>query len=149
MTRHVVARVGEIAPGGRKIFTVAGRTVGVFHVNGEYHALLNRCPHQGAPLCEGMLVSLVESSGPGEYRTVRQGEMLRCPWHGWEFDIRTGQSWCDPSKLRVKTYPVSVESGEGFVSGESSGSEESFVKGPYVAEKYEVSVQDEYVVVEI
>lgn len=137
MSRHIVARVGEIGPGQRKFLTVAGRTVGIFNLNGEYFALLNRCPHQGAPLCTGMLMSLVESSGPGEYSVVRPAEMLRCPWHGWEFDIRTGQSWCDPSKIRVKTYPVSVESGA------------QFVKGPYVAETYPVTVEDEYVVVDL
>ena len=137
MSRHVVARVGEIASGGRKLLHIAGRSLGVFNLKGEYFALVNRCPHQGAPLCEGMLVSLVESSGPGEYRLVRSEEMLRCPWHGWEFDIRTGQSWCEPSKLRVKTYPVSVESGA------------KFVKGPYTAEVYPVRVEDDYVVVDI
>jgi nitrite reductase/ring-hydroxylating ferredoxin subunit len=137
MSRHVVARVGEIAPGQRKILEVSGRRIGVFHFNGEYFALLDRCPHQGASLCSGMLVSLVDSSEPGEYRMSRQAEMLRCPWHGWEFDIRTGQSWCDPAKVRVKTYPVTVEPGA------------ELAKGPYVATTYSVTVEDDYVLVEI
>jgi nitrite reductase/ring-hydroxylating ferredoxin subunit len=137
MSRHVIAKVGEIAPGQRKILEVGGRRIGVFHSNGEYFALLDRCPHQGASLCSGMLLSLVDSSGPGEYRTSRQAEMLRCPWHGWEFDIRTGQSWCDPSKLRVKTYPVTVEPGA------------ELAKGPYVATTYSVTVEDDYVLVDI
>jgi nitrite reductase/ring-hydroxylating ferredoxin subunit len=137
MSRHVVAKVGEIPPGQRKILVIGERRIGVFHSNGQYFALLDRCPHQGASLCSGMLFSLVDSSGPGEYRTSRESEMLRCPWHGWEFDIRTGQSWCDPSKMRVKTYPVSVEPGA------------ELVKGPYVAETYPVAVEDEYVLVEI
>jgi nitrite reductase/ring-hydroxylating ferredoxin subunit len=137
MSRHVVAKVGEIGPGQRKILTVGGRRIGVFHSDREYFALLDRCPHQGASLCSGMLLSLVDSSGPGEYRMSRQAEMLRCPWHGWEFDIRTGQSWCDPSKLRVKTYPVSVGPGADLL------------KGPYVAVTYPVTVEDEYVWVEL
>lgn len=137
MTRHVAAKVGEIPPGERKLITVGGRRIGVFHSHGEYFALLDRCPHQGASLCTGMLFSLVDSAGPGDYRTSRQGEMLRCPWHGWEFDIRTGQSWCDPSKLRVRTYAVSIEPGSDLV------------KGPYVAETYPVTVEDDYVLVEI
>jgi nitrite reductase/ring-hydroxylating ferredoxin subunit len=137
MSRHVVAKVGEIAPGQRKILEVAGRRIGVFCSHGEYFALLDRCPHQGASLCNGMLVSLVDSTEPGEYRMSRQSEMLRCPWHGWEFDIRTGQSWCDPSKLRVKTYPVSVEPGIDVV------------KGPYVAETYPVAVENDYILVEL
>jgi hypothetical protein len=84
-----------------------------------------------------MIVSLVDSSEPGEYRMSRQAEMLRCPWHGWEFDIRTGQSWCDPAKVRVKTYPVTVEPGA------------ELAKGPYVATTYSVTVEDDYVLVEI
>jgi nitrite reductase/ring-hydroxylating ferredoxin subunit len=137
MTRHVVAKVGEIAPGQRRIVTVGGRRIGVFHSHGEYFALLDRCPHQGASLCSGMLMGLIDSSGPGEYRMTRPAEMLRCPWHGWEFDIRTGQSWCDPTKLRVKTYPASVESGA------------ELAKGPYVAETYRVTVEDDYVLIEL
>jgi len=137
MSRHVVARDGEIPVGGRKLVTVAGRTVGIFHLAGEYFALLNRCPHQGASLCTGMLVGLADSNEPGEYHLTRQGEMLRCPWHGWEFDIRTGQSWCEPSRLRVKAYPVSVEAGARLV------------KGPYVAETYEVTLEDDYVILTI
>ncbi len=136
-TRHVVARIDEIPPGSRKIVEVAGRSIGIFNVDGELHALRNRCPHQGGPLCEGFVMASLRSSGPGDY-DHRPGEALvRCPWHGWEFDVRTGQSWFDPQKTRVKRYPVSVEAGER-------------VPGPYVAERYEVSVEDDrYVVVEL
>src|SRR6476469_1946476 len=109
MASHAVAGVGEIPPGGRKIVEIGGRSIGVFNVNGEYFALRNRCPHQGGPLCEGRLAGGVESPRPGEYEYVRDGEILRCPWHGWEFDLKTGQSWFDPAGTRVRTYPVSVE----------------------------------------
>ncbi|HST76325.1 MAG TPA: Rieske (2Fe-2S) protein [Acetobacteraceae bacterium] len=137
MARHVVASVGEIAPGDCKIVTVQGREIGVFNVGGEHFALINRCPHEGAPLCRGVLVGLAESDRPGQFRLVRQGEMLRCPWHGWEFDIRTGQSWCDPDTVRARSYAVTVEPGE------------TLAKGPFVAETVPVSVEREYVVVEI
>lgn len=80
MSRHIVARVNEIAPGSCKIVTIKGREIGVFHVNDEFFAVINRCMHQGAPLCRGMLVSRLESPTPGEYKLSRQGEMLRCPW---------------------------------------------------------------------
>jgi nitrite reductase/ring-hydroxylating ferredoxin subunit len=137
MARHVVASVGEIAPGDCKIVTVQGREIGVFNVGGEHFALINRCPHEGAPLCRGVLVGLAESNRPGQFRLVRQGEMLRCPWHGWEFDIRTGQSWCDPDTVRARSYAVTVEPGE------------TMAKGPFVAETVPVSVEREYVVVEV
>ncbi|MBN9559867.1 MAG: Rieske (2Fe-2S) protein [Alphaproteobacteria bacterium] len=137
MARHVVASLGEIAPGDCKIVTVQGREIGVFNVGGEHFALINRCPHEGAPLCRGVLVGLAESDRPGQFRLVRQGEMLRCPWHGWEFDIRTGQSWCDPDSVRARSYAVTVEPGE------------TLAKGPFVAETVPVSVEREYVVVEV
>ncbi len=135
MTRHVVAAVGEIAPGGCKIVTLQGREVGVFFVNGEYFALFNRCPHEGAPLCLGRLFAAMESERPGEYRLARDGEMLRCPWHGWEYDIRTGQSWCEPEGVRARTYDVVVEQGA------------TLGKGPFVAETFPVEVERDYVVV--
>src|SRR5215211_2888462 len=109
MTRYIIATVAEIPPGGRKIVEIAGRSIGVFNLGGEFFALRNRCPHQGGPLCAGSLGGLVSSPGPGEYHYSRAGEIVRCPWHGWEFDIRTGQSWCDPARVRVRSYPVTVE----------------------------------------
>ena len=74
---------------------------------------------------------------PGRYRVSRHGEMLRCPWHGWEFDLRTGQSWCDPEHTWVKSYNVTVEPGA------------EIVQGPYVAETFPVRVEGEYLVVEL
>jgi 3-phenylpropionate/trans-cinnamate dioxygenase ferredoxin subunit len=138
MAKHIVATTAEIPPGGRKIVEVAGRSIGVFNLDGEFLALRNRCPHQGGPLCEGGLSGLVEAALPGEYRYSRRGEMLRCPWHGWEFDLRTGQSWFDPGRTRVRRYPVSVEPpGAGLAPG------------PYIAETYPVSVEAQYSVVEV
>lgn len=144
MARYVVGRVSEIPVGGRKVVEVAGRSIGVFNLDGEFYALRNRCPHQAGPLCEGHLVGLILSSDPGEYRYLRPGEILRCPWHGWEFDVRTGQSWIDPQKVRVRRYETFVEPAEEL-AGEMAG----FAKGPYVAETYSVSVDDNLVVVEI
>ena len=137
MGRHVVAAVGEIAPGTCKIVTVKGREIGVFNVNQQFFALINRCPHQGAPLCTGMILSRLESKSPGDYRLTRPGEMLRCPWHCWEFDIRTGQSWCDPGSVQARTFSVVVEPGE------------SLAKGPFAAETVPVSVEQDYVVITV
>jgi nitrite reductase/ring-hydroxylating ferredoxin subunit len=135
MNRHIVAAANEIAPGQKKIVTVRDREIGIFNVNGEYFALANRCPHAGGPMCEGRIVALVEPSRPGEYKLARKGEFLRCPWHGWEFDIRTGQSWCDPKSLKVRQFKIAVEPGE------------TLTKGPYVAEVFPVKVEENYVVV--
>ena len=144
MAAYVVATVGEIPPGKRKIVEVAGRSIGVFNVGGTFHALRNRCPHQGGPLCQGRLSGLVISSKPGEYEYVRDGEILRCPWHGWEFDLKTGQSWFDPARIRVRTYEVTVETPPC-----EDLSAPGMQQGPYVAETYQVRVDEERVVVYI
>lgn len=137
MSKHVVAAVTDIPPGERKLVTVRGRPIAIFNLHGEFFGLLNRCPHQGGPMCEGRIDGLVEAKVPGEYRYTHQGEVLRCPWHGWEFDIRTGQSWCDPGRINLKLYPIEVTPGQ------------SVVKGPYVAETIPVSVENDYVVVDV
>ena len=136
MAKHVVAAVGDIPPGTRRLAQVNGRAIVVFNLGGEFFALNNRCPHRGGSLCQGKQTGLVESDGPGNYRYSRPGEIIRCPWHGWEFDIRTGQSWCDPTRVRARPYTVSVQPGTRLVAG------------PYVAETEPVSVENDYVVVE-
>jgi nitrite reductase/ring-hydroxylating ferredoxin subunit len=112
MGRHIIGRVSELPPGERRIVEVAGRSIGVFNVHGKYYALRNRCPHQGAPLCLGAIKGMALPSKPGEYVWGREGEILRCPWHGWEFDILTGRSIFNPHRVRVRTYEVSVEPDE-------------------------------------
>lgn len=137
MSCHVVAAVGEIAPGASKLVTVKGRDIALFNVDGKYFALFNRCPHAGASLCSGKIVRRVEASEPGTYRLAPDLTMLRCPWHGWQFDIATGQAWCDPDTLKVRNYPVAVEAGA------------QLAQGPYVAETFPVSVDQAYVVIEM
>lgn len=146
MPKHIVATVDEIPPGQRKVVEVAGRLIGVFNLNGEFFALRNACPHQGGPLCNGRLTGFITAAQPGEYSYTRRGEILRCPWHGWEFDIKTGQSWFDPAKTRVRNYPVTVERlTPDAVTPPAPGLE----PGPYLAETYPVTVEQSYVVVDI
>jgi nitrite reductase/ring-hydroxylating ferredoxin subunit len=137
MSRHVVATVDEIAPGNSKLVTVKGREIGVFNVAGSFYALANRCPHAGGALCQGEIVGLPQSDGPGHYRMVRKGEFVRCPWHGWEYEIATGQSYCDPKSTVARQFQISVEPGA------------ELVKGPYIAESFPVSIEKQYVVVEL
>jgi nitrite reductase/ring-hydroxylating ferredoxin subunit len=153
MAKHTVALIGEIPPGGRKIVEIAGRSIGVFNVNGDFFALRNRCPHQGAELCRGTICGFVASASPGEYTITRNGEVLRCPWHGWEFDIRSGQSCFDPSKVRVRRYEVSIEeiadyANEPPASPETTGAQ-GLQKGPYQAETYAVSIEQRTIVVDV
>ena len=137
MARHVVARAEEIAVGDRKLVTIDGKRVVVFNLKGEFFALSDTCPHRGGSLSQGIVTGLVQSAGPGDYRHTRIGEIVRCPWHQWEFDIRTGRSWCDPRRLRLMAYDVAVEPGA------------KLIEGPYVAETFKVSLEDNYVVIEV
>ena len=102
-----VARVDEIPPGGRKIVTVEGRSLGIFNVKGTFVAVLNVCPHELAPVCLGRLGGTTLPSLPGEYCWGREGEILACPWHGWEFDLLTGRALADPRR-RLRRFPVTV-----------------------------------------
>jgi nitrite reductase/ring-hydroxylating ferredoxin subunit len=111
MASFVVAPLAELPPGSRRIVEVQGRSIGVFNVRGELFALRNACPHQGAPLCLGSLDGTAAPSAPGVYEWSRDGEILSCPWHGWEFDIRTGRSVFNPHRTRVRAYEVTVEDG--------------------------------------
>ncbi len=134
MARYIVGSVSELPPSSRRIVSVKGREIGVFNVKGRYYALRNLCPHQGAPLCRGELTGLAWSDEPGEIEWTRAGEILRCPWHGWEFDIRTG-STVFQSRARVKTYDVHIE----------KAALERLIEG---VETYPVRVEDEVVILE-
>lgn len=127
--RHVVARTDEIPPGERIIVEVDGRQVGVFNIDGEFVAFLHRCPHMGGPLCDGRVIGLVESSGPGDVRLDETRKFLTCPLHGWEFDIHTGQSYFDPAKVRAKRSPVEVRSGADLAADGSTGDVAGEVEG--------------------
>jgi len=136
MARHVIAALREFPEGTRKLVDIKSRPIVIFNIKGEFFALADRCPHQGGRLSEGRLVGLIEASEPGCYRYSRRGEIIRCPWHGWEFDVRTGKSWCEPDRVRARQFSVSIAPGA------------TLVEGPYVAETFPVRVEDDYVVLE-
>ena len=145
-----MGRAADLPPGERLIVTLEGRSTGVFNVNGTFHALRNQCPHQQAPLCRGALKGLLTADDPDHVRLTRHGEILRCPWHGWEFDLRTGQSWFDPARVLVRRYDVSVEPGARLLAEpDAPPGMEGLQPGPYVAETFPVSVEQRYVLVEI
>jgi len=106
---HTVCRMDELPPGQRKIVQIGKKSIGVFNVAGEYFALLNVCPHQMAPLCEGRICGYSPPSEVGEFKWEREGEIIRCPWHGWEFDIKTGKSIFNPHRVRTASYPVQLD----------------------------------------
>lgn len=109
-----MARTVDITPGECRIVEIKRHSVGVFNVNGEFVAVLNVCPHELAPVCRGPVGGTTLPSCPGEYRWGRDGEILSCPWHGWEFDLLTGNSLTDP-RVRVRRYPTEVHDDTIFV----------------------------------
>jgi nitrite reductase (NADH) small subunit len=101
-----IAKVADIPPGTRKIVEIDGRSIGVFNVSGTFVAVLNFCPHQGGAVCQGRVFSK-------NLPETELQEVLACPDHNWEFDLRTGRA-LDHEK-RLMMYPVLVENGTVYV----------------------------------
>ncbi len=112
---HAVAEVAEIPPGERKIVEIEGQSVGVFRVGDEYVAILNVCPHEFAPVCMGRVGGTTLPSAPGEWKWGREGEILACPWHGWEFELLTGKALF-ANRPRLRLFPIKVEGETIYVS---------------------------------
>lgn len=112
MTRHKICPAAELPPGTSRIVNLERRSIGVFNVDGHLYALRNACPHQGGPLCLGSVGGTMLPSAPQSYEYGLEGRVIRCPWHGWEFDLTTGRSPFGSQEERVRTYPVAVEDGQ-------------------------------------
>jgi len=113
---YPVATTDELSEdGGRVITEVDGQEVAVFRFGEEYFAMANFCVHEAGPLCEGEItgdISIGQDGWSWEYEDEEQ--YVRCPWHGWVFDIRTGINASD-SRYAVPTYQVEVEDETVFV----------------------------------
>ncbi len=119
MTLLLVCREGELPEGAVRIVAAGADEIGVFYRGGEYRAYLNRCLHQGGPACEGIhLPRVLDVVGPGnEYRgqTFAEGTMhFICPWHGWEYDVDTGECVADRS-MRLRRYDIVRQDGRVYV----------------------------------
>jgi nitrite reductase/ring-hydroxylating ferredoxin subunit len=134
--RFIIGRPSDFPAGSTQIVEVRGHSIGVFNVGGVLYALLNRCPHQGGPLCLGTVWSGLESTEPGSFVRRPDAPVVECPWHSWEFDLQTGQSYCDPRSTRVRTYPVTTEA-----------QKRERHEGPYRAQTIPVEVEDDVVVI--
>lgn len=109
-----VASLPDVEREGRVIARIVGREIGVVldPATGRLYAVRNRCPHRGAPLCLGNFVER-QAGRPGEYALAGR-RVLRCPWHGWEFDLESGRCPDDP-RMRVAVYPVRIVAGRVLV----------------------------------
>jgi nitrite reductase (NADH) small subunit len=112
--RHFVCAADALAPGERIVGDFGGLSIGVFNVGGSFYALHNRCPHRGGALCLGPVTGTAVADAGFRFVYGRAGELLRCAWHGWEFEIASGRSLVD-ARVRAKTFPVEVEDGRVYV----------------------------------
>jgi len=108
-----VCAAAELEEGGVRIVPNGNSSIGVFRKNGAFFAVRNACPHQGAPLCLGKLTTTYAPSSVHDYEPALEGHVLRCPWHGWEFEITTGKGLYD-ARSRIKTYATRVD-GDGVL----------------------------------
>ncbi|MFZ5849916.1 MAG: Rieske (2Fe-2S) protein [Actinomycetota bacterium] len=104
----VVCDAAELRPGERRICDVDGRSIGVFNVAGRFYALRNGCPHKGGALCEGPVCGTTLPTQDRTFPYGHDGRIVRCAWHGWEFDITTGRALADP-RFHARTYPAWVD----------------------------------------
>ena len=111
----VVCRADELADGERRLVRVGNRRIGVFRVEGRFYALHGTCPHAAGALCEGPLTGTAMPTDFFTYEYGNAGRILRCAWHGLEFDVTTGRSLVD-ERMRARTYPVHVDNGDVVVS---------------------------------
>ena len=86
-----VGKLSDLAPGSSKVIDANGKALALFNVGGVVYAMDNTCRHRGGPLGEGML----------------DGDVVTCPWHMWEYNVRTGELVANPS-IKVSTYPVQL-----------------------------------------
>ena len=143
--RVVVAPLSGFPDGERRIVEVGGRSIGVFRVGESFYGIRNRCPHQGGPLCLGHLLGDAVADAPGQARITADPLRIACPWHGWEYDLDSGQSFMGTSAPGVRSYGVGLEGGGALLEATTARSGQR-IPGPYVAETFEVKVEDEYVV---
>lgn len=94
-----VAETADLPPGTGKLIQADGHEIALFNVDGEFFAIDNICSHSGGPLCEGEL----------------RADTIECPWHGAQFNVRTGVAMCPPAPANVRSFPVEVRDNDVFI----------------------------------
>jgi nitrite reductase/ring-hydroxylating ferredoxin subunit len=109
MAEWFVAKASDLPDGDRRIVTAGNNEIGVFHHGGTYYAYSNYCVHSGGPACEGILINqvvdLIAADRTYQGQTFSDEVHFVCPWHGYEYELTTGQCVGD-RKLKLKKYEV-------------------------------------------
>ena len=115
MSLHLVAQLEDLQDSKPIVFTVAGRSLGLIRSKDEVFAVRNVCPHKRAPICRGQVRGTMLPSDPNTFVFGLEGQVLQCPWHGWEFDLKTGRTICDAEDKKLTFYSVVVKDGAVYV----------------------------------
>jgi 3-phenylpropionate/trans-cinnamate dioxygenase ferredoxin subunit len=114
--RFRVCSESDVAPGQTMLVRGARRSVLLCRsADGEYLAVAPKCPHQGADLRYGTFGGAIVDDGVGHYRFDESCLAVRCPWHGWEYDARSGRPLAADNATHIAVYRVTVEDGEVYV----------------------------------
>jgi nitrite reductase/ring-hydroxylating ferredoxin subunit len=118
MAEWFVAKTSEFQDGDRRIVTAGPREIGVIFKGGAYYAYSNVCLHQGGPACEGLMIeNVVDIINPDRtYEGQTFGDEMHfvCPWHGWEYDLKTGEVIGD-RKQKLRKFEVVQRGDEIYV----------------------------------
>jgi nitrite reductase/ring-hydroxylating ferredoxin subunit len=103
---------------GKFVLIESGRhSIGVVRLrDGQYKAVRNWCPHKGAPICRGIVGGTWAPSAPGELTYERDGEVLVCPWHGFQYDLNNGKELYQDVPTQLRMFPVEVRDGTVYVT---------------------------------
>jgi nitrite reductase (NADH) small subunit len=107
-----VGPVDDVRREGCRVVDVDGRPVGVISAGDAFYAISDRCPHMGASMCAGSLNGTLVPSAPHKLVYGLDQRVIRCPWHGWEFDLESGHSLLEPRRFGLKTYDVTEDDGQ-------------------------------------
>jgi nitrite reductase/ring-hydroxylating ferredoxin subunit len=119
MPEKFVSKASEFEDGDRRIVFVGDIEIGVFRTEGRFYAYSNNCLHQGGPACEGLIIAKVEEhirpdkTSGGMYFSDTELHFV-CPWHGYEYDIKTGEFVGD-RRMKLKSYKVLQKGDDVYV----------------------------------
>ncbi|MBP1988699.1 Rieske (2Fe-2S) protein [Paenibacillus eucommiae] len=112
--KYWVGKISDIQQMQHKIFKIEGIEFGLYEVKGTWYAWNNFCPHMGASICKGLVSGTRLPSLVYEYKYGMSEQILRCPWHGWEFDLTNGRLLVEP-QTKLRGYPVEIENDNLYV----------------------------------
>ena len=120
MTEYMAGHVDAYADGDRKVVMCGDKEVGVFRIGDEFYAWHNRCAHRAGPVCQGRIMKRVLEPVAGDNTTRSQAydeteSHIVCPWHGYEFSIRSGFHQGN-SRVRLRKAELTIRDGEIYVS---------------------------------